>query len=647
MGAAAALVIDQPEPFSILSTLNDEQRIAATAIDCPTLVISPAGTGKTSVLASRYLYMLERGTPTNRLLAITFSRRAAGEMRERIGAVLHGVDERDIFIDTFHALGAQILRSMPTQFGLTDKFRVADVDETHQIMREACRRLDPESLEFAKFAKERIERLLELLDEIKNEGVTPSSVAANNNRFKTKTLSNIDIEILEEYESYMQADNCVDFNDLILKPLIAFEREPKMARIWAKQFDAVMVDEYQDTNKGQYRLLRFLTAEKDNVLLLGDDDQLIFAWRGAQNSYVVDFEEQWPNGRVLSLTTNYRNAPEVLARAKSMIDRNVARRPKEMIAARTRKAVIELRTFDDQADEQEYIARLVKQQIDNGKAPDQIAVLTRTRNEATSIALSLASSGIACYHPDNDVLNFREVRSLIAWTRVAIDEDDRRALLLAMSTPDCGLTAAAIDTFADMSRNKDIPLAQTLREALQSGRAIPGGPLERFMARFNQVKEVDLTNPRAFEEIAKTVGLEEAAANSSPAAESALTNAYEIFKASFDDVGSVSGVLNAINISARSALEARQGQARVRVDTMHSTKGLEFDVVIVSGWEEGNFPRKIYNDAVLEEDRRLAYVTFTRARDMFIATVARKRPKGNRQPSRFLNEIGLNGDIIF
>jgi DNA helicase-2/ATP-dependent DNA helicase PcrA len=644
MGAAALQIA---EDTSVLAKLNPEQRIAAESTDRPTLVVSPAGTGKTAVLAARYLLMLEQGTPTNRILAITFSRRAAGEMRERIGPVLQGVDERDIFIDTFHAIGAQILRSMPTQFGLTDKFRVADVDETHQIMREACRRVDPDSLDIPHFAKQRIERLIELLDEIKNDGITPSAVVGQGGRFKNKTLPRMDLEILEEYESSMQADNCVDFNDLILKPLLAFEREPKMAKAWARQFDAVMVDEYQDTNKGQYRLLRFLTDGKDNVLLLGDDDQLIFAWRGADNTYVVDFEEQWPNGRVVSLTTNYRNAPEVLARAKSMIDRNNMRRPKVMNAARSRQAVIELRTFDTQTEEQEYIARLINKEIEAGKSPDQIAVLTRSRLEATSIALSLASAGIACFHPDNDILNFREVRALIAWARVALDENDRLALLLAMSTPDCGLTAAAIDMFGDMARTKNVPLIEMLREAMASGKAAAGGPLERFMKTLDEVKTIDLTNPRAFESLAQAVGLEQAASDASPAAYAALTSAYEIFKASFDEVGSVSGVLEAINISARSALEARQGQARVRVDTMHSTKGLEFDVVIVSAWEEGNFPRKVYSDASLEEDRRLAYVTLTRARDMFVATVSRQRPSGRRQPSRFLNEIGLNGDVVF
>lgn len=644
MGAALKYV----EDTGVLAALNPEQRIAAESIDKPTLVVSPAGTGKTAVLASRFLMLLERGMPVNRILAITFSRRAAGEMRERIGDVLSGVDERDIFIDTFHSIGSRILRSMPNQFGLTDKFRVADVDETHQIMRQATRTIDPESLEIDHFAKQRIERLIELLDDIKNSGITPSAVASAGNRFNARTLPRADIEILEEYEALMQADNCVDFNDLILKPLLGFQREPRMAKAWSRQFDAIMVDEYQDTNKGQYELLRYLTEGKNNVLLLGDDDQLIFAWRGADNSYVIDYEKLWPNGQVVTLTTNYRNAPDVLARAKGMIDRNTARRPKEMRAARAnQKSVIELRTFDTQTHEQDYISRLIKAQIDAGKCPNEIAVLTRSRLEATTIALSLATAGIACYTPDNDIINFREVRALIAWARVALDENDRLALMVAMATPDCGLTQAAIDMFVDMSRAKDQPLIQTLREVMASGKAQKGGPLEIFLERLEAVKTVDLANPRAFEAISQAVGLESAAADSSPAAESALVGAYEIFKASFDDAGSVYGVLEALSISARSALEARQGQARVRVDTMHSAKGLEFDTVIVSGWEEGNFPRKTTSEAQLEEDRRLAYVTVTRARDMFIATVCRQRPAGRRQASRFLSEIGLNGDVIF
>lgn len=644
MGAAA---LELPVEDSILDSLNPEQRIAAESTDTPTLVVSPAGTGKTAVLAARYLLMLERGTPINRILAITFSRRAAGEMRQRIGSVLQGIDRRDVFIDTFHSLGARILRSMPSQFGLTDKFWVADEDEAHQIMREATRINDKKSLEFAQFASDRIKRLIELLAEIKSAGMTPSAVASNGYRLKHKTLMRIDIHILEEYESLMQMDNCVDYNDLILKPLMAFRRNPQMAKAWASQFDSVLVDEYQDTNKGQYELLRFLTEGKSNVLLLGDDDQLIFAWRGADNSYVVDFEDQWKNGRVVSLSTNYRNAPDVLSRAKGMIDRNVMRRPKEMKAARiNKKAVIELRTFDQQADEQAYIARLIQSQIADGKSPHDIAVLTRARVEATSIALSLAAKGIHCFYPENDILNFREVRAMIAWARIALDETDRQAMMATMATPDCGIKQPSIDNFADTARINEQSLTQTLRDALASGKALPGGPLVTYMEKFARVKTVDLNDPRAFEEIAQAVGLDQAAADSSPAAFNALTSAYEIFKSSFDDVGSVQGVIDAISTSARSALEAQQGQARVRVDTMHSTKGLEFDTVIVSGWEEGNFPRKHFTDIALEEDRRLAYVTLTRARDMFIATVCRQRPAGRRQPSRFLSEIGLNGDIF-
>ncbi|RYD18027.1 MAG: hypothetical protein EOP89_17895, partial [Lysobacteraceae bacterium] len=323
-------------------------------MDRPTLVVSPAGTGKTRVLAARYQLMLVEGVPTSRMLAITFSNRATQEMRDRIGSVLDGVDERDVFINTFHALGKRILRSMPNQFGLTDQFRIADEGETHQILREAVMRIDRDLLE-GPFGRDKIKRLAELLDQMKNQGMTPDAVASAGRRFQNRTVDATDLEILEEYEAQMQADNIVDYNDLILKPLLAFDRDPKLASNWRRQFDAIMIDEYQDTNRMQYRLLRHLTEGKQNVLFLGDDDQLIFAWRGADNSYVIDFEDQWPNGQVLSLRINYRNGPAIVEQAKSLISRNENRRVKEAAYSSERGAILVGRTpiaqskaFDDE-----------------------------------------------------------------------------------------------------------------------------------------------------------------------------------------------------------------------------------------------------------------------------------------------------------
>jgi DNA helicase-2/ATP-dependent DNA helicase PcrA len=512
-------------------------------------------------------------------------------------------------------------------------------------MREAIARVDKLSLD-GPFGNERIKRMAEMVDQIKNDGMTPSAVAAAGGRFRNRTLPREDVEIMEEYEAAMQADNIVDYNDLILKPLLAFERSPKLAEAWRRQFDAIMIDEYQDTNKTQYMLLRHLAKDKENVLLLGDDDQLIFAWRGADQSYVRDFEEQWPNGEVLNLRINYRNAPAILERAKKMIDLNRDRRVKDMIAHRSNNAVLEMRTFDHQGEEQDYIAHLVKSQIQKGTSLDKIAILTRTKLEATTIALSLASHGIDCFYPDNDILTFRQVRSLISWARVAANEKDRLALMTAMGTPNVGLEQIAIDRLNEWARDRDKALIDVVRETIESGKANKDGPLCRFYAKFETMQAMDQTNPRFFEELASNIGLDQEAREASPASLEALNQAIAIFGSTFEQLGTLEGVLEAVSISAKSTLEARQGIARVRVDTMHASKGLQFDVVIVSGWEEGNFPRKPKSQKDLEEDRRLAYVTFSRARNMFVATVCRKRSRGAFPPSRFLSEIGINSDMM-
>jgi DNA helicase-2/ATP-dependent DNA helicase PcrA len=632
----------KPAGWAALADLNGEQRAAAEATDRPTLVVSPAGTGKTAVLAARYRLMLEKGTPANRLLAITFSNRASQEMRDRIGNVLEDVDERDIWILTFHALGKKILQTIPKRFGLSENFRIADDQESQQIMREAVMRVDRDSLDGPQ-GRDRIKRMMELLDKIKNDGLTTSAVANAGRRFKQQTLSSEDMDILEEYEALMRFDNVVDYNDLILKPLLAFQQDEKLARAWSRQFEAIMIDEFQDTNKTQYELLRFFAKDQPNTLFLGDDDQLIFEWRGAKNSYVIDFEKQWPNAQVLTLRINYRNAPDILARAKSMIGRNENRRGKDMVAHRSNKATVELRTLDDQKAEQEYIAHLVKTTIAAGTPMDNIAILTRSRAEATEIALSLTANDIPCFYPDNDILVHREVRALISWARIAVNDKDRHAMLSAMATPDVGLSAAAIDKLNDWARDKEVPLIDVLRETLSDGRAKADGPLAKFIAKLDAVQKLDLTQFRAFEAISETVGLAEAAAAASPVAAQALDQAIAIFTSTFEVLGSLQAVLDTIMLNAKSTLEARQGEARVRVDTMHASKGLEFDLVIVSGWEQNHFPRN--KPAEMEESRRLAYVTLSRARDRFVATVCRRRPGGMRQPSIFLTEMGLDPDV--
>lgn len=624
----------------ILEDLNVEQRAAVLAIDRPTLVLSPAGTGKTKTFAARFLLMLERGTSINRILAITFSNRAAHEMRERVAPVLQGVDERDIFIKTFHALGADILRSMPTQFGLTDKFRVADTDDCHKLMRDAIHQIDPEAIEDQMFEKRSIERHLENIDFVKSAGFSPSMLASANGRCGNRRFTASDVAIMEEYESLMVGENMVDFNDLILKPLLAFRFDAKKARAWSRRFDCVMVDEYQDTNQGQFELLQLIVQDKRNFMALGDDDQLIFQWRGADTSYVTDFEKQWADGQVLTLVTNYRNSPELLSRASRLIGHNVARRQKNMRAARTGTAILEHRSFDAEADEIGFISRTIKTYLDAGKTPDQIAVLTRSRLEASKIANSLSSHGIPCYSPENDILQFKEVRALISWARIINDQNDRLAMLNAMATPDCGLGARATDMFMQKSRTDSTPLIDVLRQLVADPKR-KGGPLDVFVERFDAACKLPRHNSRFFEELARSIGLDIEVLKASPAANVALSNAYEIFRTSFEETGSIAGVLEAISLSAKSNIEARQGQARVRVDTMHSTKGLEYDIVFASAWEEGNFPKR-GNEQTAEEERRLAYVTLTRARDAFFVTNCTHRSNGgSRTPSRFLNELGL------
>lgn len=646
MATRASKPLTEPEyVHPALVGLNEEQREAALAVDRPTLVVAPAGTGKTAVLAARYRYLLDEGLTPVHILALTFSNKAAGEMRERVGEALKGYDDRDIWIMTFHALGKRILESNPEPFGLTERLRVADEQESHQIMRECIRSVDDEYADDP-MARDRVRRLIQLVDEIKTEGITPSSLAESR-RFKGRSLDIKDVEIMEAYDAALQRENMVDYNDLILKPLLAFRTNPDFAHRWRRKFKAVSIDEYQDTNKVQYQLLRILTEEKENVLFLGDDDQLIFAWRGASNSYVLDFEQQWPNGQIVKLRANYRNAPAILEHARMLINHNDHRRQKDIVAVQNNRGIVEMRIFDEPNDEQAWIADQVMLQREKKIPLDQIAILTRTRDEATKIALTLAARDIPHYYPDNDLLKSPVVRGLVKWGRIALNTEDRFSMMDTMAIPDCGLTSSAINSLSDFAVQNNMTLIDTLRLFLKNGRASPTGPVATYVKTLDGVLAIDMRSDALFRQISEMTGLDSYAERESPASRDALRAAVAIFDDMLLQLGNLRAVLDAISLNAQGLGRSQGADPKVQINTMHASKGLEFSCIIAPGWEEGHFPYDTRNTDEIVEARRLAYVTMTRARDTFLTTVCRRRPgKGNLVPSRFLSEAGIEGNNL-
>lgn len=636
---------------SMLDQLNAAQKKAVLLDDRPVLVLAPAGTGKTMVLAARYLHLRAKGIKPNNILGLTFSRRAANEMRERIKPATDGFTDQDIYVDTFHGICNRILKTMAGDFGLRPGFRVAEEHEQQVMMREAVSKFDPDSLGTPIHANARIHRLLQMLEVIKTAGKTPSDLNSEGGAvLNGQLIDEGDITILEAYEHIMRLENRVDFADLILKPLRAFESRPETGLAWAKAFKAVMVDEFQDTNILQYRMLRMLCQNTPSVMLLGDDDQLIFSWRGASNTQILEFEKDWNGGEVMVLSENYRNAPDILARAKGLIRNNENRRKKVMVATKKNTSVIEHRDFDTQQEETDFIAREIRRQYEDNIPLDQIAVLTRTRARASELALALSAQKIPCYYPDNDILNSNEARSLISWARIFINPDDNLSIAEALKFPGVGLSEEQMDTLRAMLRKTDLSLYGLISEMVANGTASPTGPLANFHKRFENLRCINPDDTRVFRLISEASGLDELAASRDANASSRdsgidLETVIDIFTNILEEHGNLPAVLEAININRQSATEAIQGVAKVRIDTMHSAKGLEYDVVIVPGWEEGQFPRNTSNPMELEEERRIAYVTMTRARSTFIASTARSRPRQNRLvPSRFLRELGMTAD---
>jgi DNA helicase-2/ATP-dependent DNA helicase PcrA len=646
-------------PASLVEGLNAAQREAVEVDAGPLLILAGPGSGKTRVVTRRIARLArDRGVEAWRILAITFTNKAAREMKERVERL---VPSQGMWISTFHAMCARILRrDIEMLGGWTRDFTIYDTSDRNQLLKKLIKEADYDPVRF------RPALVGGWISDRKNRPA--ESVHAPDGL-------EIELEVLDKvaraYEEAMRRQNALDFDDLLLLVLRLFDEHPGLRDSYAHRFLHVMVDEYQDTNHAQYLLARHLASAHGNLAVCGDPDQSIYAWRGADIRNILDFERDWPEARVVRLEQNYRSTMTILRAAQALIEKNSARKPKDLWSERGEGEPIGLLTCADENDEAEAVAERIRAHLRAGARAGDIAVFYRVNfmQRALESALRLARVPYQVVG-GQEFYERREIKDLVAFAKLAVNPADDLAFLRVVNTPQRGVGDKSLEQLSAFAKDRRIPLARAARskEALAMVRGRARGGLEGFAALLDKLAELkELDAGVAFGQILELVGREEwlaemdddQAVDREANVEELLVHAeqYDLqaaarareAQAGDEAPRGLRGFLQEIALVADvdQLPDAAAEGGKATLMTLHSAKGLEFPIVFIAGCEEELLPhvRALQDggDEAVEEERRLFYVGVTRAQDKLWLSHAQTRNHfgqfSYREPSRFLAEI--------
>ena len=627
-----------------LNALNPQQRAAVEQTEGPLLVLAGAGSGKTRVLTYRVAYLMEKGVAPWHILAITFTNKAAREMAERVHA-LAGEASEDAWISTFHSACARILRRDIEKLGYKRQFAIYDEDDRMTVIKAAAKELNLNDKEYPP------KQLRAVISDAKNRLLTPQEwLKESEGDFRSRKL----YEAYRLYEQMLRGNNALDFDDLLIKTLVLLTEHPPVLDYYRDRFRYILVDEYQDTNAAQYMLVRLLAGERHNLCVVGDDDQSIYGWRGADLRNILDFEKDFPECVTIKLEQNYRSTGNILDAANQVIAHNRGRKEKALWTERDSGERVALYHAMDERDEAAFIAAMSRKLIASGENAGNIAVLYRTNAQSRVLEEAFVRGGTQYrVYGGQRFYERKEVKDLIAYMRALTNPDDDVSTRRIINEPKRGIGDATIDKLAEYARENDMPL---LSAALDSEDApLPARP-KKLIGEFAKLM-IDLTElmyekkPSEFvEELIERTGYVKALeAAKSEENESRIENIRELQGAvsEFERLNP-EGDLNAFleNVALVSDLDAmNESGGAVTLMTLHSAKGLEFNDVFLAGMEEGVFPltRAVFDDDLMEEERRLAYVGITRAKKRLFLSHARTRALYNTRSanelSRFVTEI--------
>ena len=641
----AAMCFEKPatDPDSLLSGLNPGQREAVKNCQGPLLILAGAGSGKTRVIVHRIAYMIdcERIAPAG-ILAVTFTNKAAGEMRERVHRMV-GPRAGQIWINTFHRTCSRILRSHISRLGYTDRFVIYDDKDQLSLIKEVFQKLN-----FSEMAlKPEIARAV--INDAKNKGIDDRDFAKQAGTMKEKKIA----EIYHLYQQQLKNYDALDFGDLHLQTVKLFSTYPEVLAEYQQRFQYVLVDEYQDTNEVQYRLLRLLTKTHENLCVVGDDDQSIYSWRGARLKNILDFEADYSAAKVIRLEENYRSTRNILAAANGVISRNRERKGKDLWTRNQTGDLVTVYVADDEYEEARFIIDKIRE---HGRDLADYAVFYRTNAQSRVLEEALSRQGI----PYVIVGGFRfydraEIKDLLAYLRVINNPRDSISLLRIINVPSRGVGKKTVENLKNLAVEKVCSLGRAVELWLDEGSG--SGKSRQAIAEFvrqiqhwRQIQEQVSVEGLLKEIIAATDyydwlqrGSNKHLYDSKKENIAELLNSIISWEQDHEEPSLAEYLESVALVSAVDQEDLEQ--SRVTLMTLHGAKGLEFPVVFMAGMEEGLFPnRKCYNrNEEMEEERRLCYVGMTRAREKLYMIAGRSRQfqgvRNENKPSRFLLDI--------
>ncbi len=611
-----------------LTNLNEQQKKAVLKKDGPLLVLAGAGSGKTKVLTTKVAYLIEQGVNPNNILAITFTNKAAKEMKERISNL---IDTNSIQISTFHSFGLKIIRENYELLGYNKNFTIIDSEDSNSIIKKILKDLN---------ISENFKVVKSIISSNKNELITPIDYI----KYVQTEFDEMILKVYERYEKKLKKNNCIDFDDLLLLPIMLFRKYPDTLKKYQEKYKYVLIDEYQDTNQAQYLMAKMISSKYKNICVVGDDSQSIYSWRGSNYKNILNFEKDYPNCEVILLEQNYRSTKKIIESSNTLIKHNKIRKDKNLWTLNEDGEDITYFQATNEIDEARYVVNEINKLIDKNEKLGEIAILYRTNAQSQNFEKELLLSNI----PYKIVGSFyfynrKEIKDLMAYLKLIYNSLDDNSLLRIINVPKRKIGKVTIDNLINKANLEN----KSIYEIIDNGKELE---FKKLIEHFKEIKD-DLTLTQLVDLILNETGLKEEIKKSNELESELRLENLEEFKTITSQFEEKYGIISLEEFLSEISLvsdvsEYKNNNDAVTLMTVHLAKGLEFDNVFVVGLEEGLFPHfNAKDNNEIEEERRLLYVAITRAKKkLYLVNALRRTLYGiskNTIISRFIKEINI------
>ncbi|WP_027417420.1 DNA helicase PcrA [Aneurinibacillus terranovensis] len=631
----------------VVKDLNPQQKEAVLTTEGPLLILAGAGSGKTRVLTQRIAYLLtEKRVAPWSILALTFTNKAAREMKDRVAAIV-GPDAEDIWISTFHSMCVRILRRDIDRIGYSRNFTILDSGDQLTVVKQGLKELNIDPKKFDP------KMILNIISSAKNELKGPEQFG----QALMGPIEQVAYDVYVYYQKKLKSNNSLDFDDLIMNTIQLFKQMPEVLEFYRKKFKYIHVDEYQDTNRAQYLLVQMLAAGSENICVVGDSDQSIYSWRGADITNILNFEKDYPTAKVILLEQNYRSTKKILEAANHVIANNINRKAKNLWTDNDEGSQIRVYTADSEHKESYFIVEEIQKAVRTGRRYRDFAVLYRTNAQSRVVEEVFVKSGIPyTMVGGTKFYDRKEIKDMLAYLRLISNPDDDLSLTRIINVPKRSIGAATVDKIVAYAASQGISMYRAIQEVEQIGLpARTTGYVRDFatlIRNLEQMQEFVSVTELAEEVLSRTGYKEELHKEGTIEARSRLENLDEFlsvtieFERKNEDKSLVAFLTDLALVADIDTLDEEEDKGNaVVLMTLHSAKGLEFPVVFLIGMEDGIFPhtRALLEEVEMEEERRLAYVGITRAEhDLFLTRARMRTLYGQTKmnpPSRFIEEI--------